>query len=124
MEDRQMESGKSTEAWIRDLGDKRAPTRCTAAYELGRIGDNQAIEHLATVLKDGYFSVRQHAAESLGTIGHEDAIGPLIEALEDENQDFRAAVVCALAKITDLFFSSPEEWVDWFRKGDALPNRP
>ncbi|MHC4600678.1 MAG: HEAT repeat domain-containing protein [Planctomycetota bacterium] len=119
-----MESDKSTEAWILDLGDKRAPTRCTAAYELGKIGDNRAIEHLASVLKDGYFSVRQHAAESLGIIGHGDAVGPLIEALEDENQDFRAAVVCALTKITNHFFSTPEEWVDWFRKGNALPNLP
>ncbi|MHC4780643.1 MAG: HEAT repeat domain-containing protein [Planctomycetota bacterium] len=117
-----MESNKSTEAWIQDLSDELAPTRCTAAYELGKIGDDRAIEHLTSTLKDGYLSVRRHAAESLGTLGHEAAIGPLIEALGDDNEDFRAAVLCSLAKITDLIFDTPEGWVDWFRKSEALPN--
>ncbi|MHC5036871.1 MAG: HEAT repeat domain-containing protein [Planctomycetota bacterium] len=119
-----MESEKSTEAWIQDLGDERAPTRCTAAYALGKIGDKQAVEHLSVALKDGYFSVRQHAAESLGIIGHRRAIGPLIEALRDDNLDFRKTVLNALTKITNQFFTSPDEWVDWFRKGKAFPNLP
>lgn len=124
MEGPKMELRKSTEAWILDLGDERAPTRCTAAYELGKIGDNQAVEHLATVLKDCYFSVRLCAAEALGLIGNREAVGPLIKALGDDDRVFREAVLSALAKITNEFFSTPKEWTDWFRRGNERPEFP
>jgi HEAT repeat protein len=116
-----MEPEKSTEAWIRDLMDEKAPTRCTAAFELGKTRDRRAVEHLALTLKDGYESVRRYSAESLGNIGHNSAVEPLIDALKDDDQDFRAIVATALAKITNLVFATPEEWTDWFRKRDGAP---
>ncbi|MHC5037897.1 MAG: HEAT repeat domain-containing protein [Planctomycetota bacterium] len=119
-----MEFKKPTKAWIQDLCDERAPTRCTAAYELGKIGDHRAVMHLVKALKDGYFSVRQYAAESLGILGNKRAIEPLIAALEDDNLDLREAVAGALAKITNQFFSTSEEWYDWFDGVDARSDLP
>lgn len=124
MEDLTMEDGKPTDSWIRDLYDEKAPTRCTAAYELGKAGDLRAVAHLVKALKDAYFSVRRYAAESLGILGNEEAVGGLIEALDDDDLDFREAVVGALARITNQFFSSPEEWNEWYRHAIARPNLP
>ncbi|MHC4597516.1 MAG: HEAT repeat domain-containing protein [Planctomycetota bacterium] len=119
-----MESDKSTEAWIADLGAELAPTRYTAAYELSEIGDNRVVVHLATTLKDCYFSVRNRAAESLGILGRLESVGPLIEALQDDDRDFRTTVLNALGKITNEVFSTPEEWKDWYREVRPVPNLP
>jgi HEAT repeat protein len=118
-----MKSGKSTEDWIRELIDERAPTRCTAAYELGKIGDCLAVDHLTLTLKDAYLSVRYYSAESLGNIGHRRAIPPLIKALTNKDQNFRTIIKDALKKITRLLFSSSDEWRDWFRKTKPSPEK-
>lgn len=117
-----MELEKKQDAWIRDLGNEMPSTRCAAAYALGKIGDEHAVDQLAKALKDGYFSVRMYAVESLGAIGHEGAIVHLIDALEDESLEIRASVVSALAKITNLFFSTPQEWQAWFARQEARPS--
>lgn len=50
-------------------------------------------------LKDGDYSVRISAAVALGKIGDKRAVGPLIEALEDEESYVRRAVAEALERI-------------------------
>jgi HEAT repeat protein len=124
MEGTSMNPEKSTEAWIRDLSDERAPTRCTAVYELGRIGDGRAVEHLVSALTDTYLSVRQYAAESLGILGNREAIGPLVKALEDDDLTSRAIIANALTKITSRFFSTPDEWSHWYWKAYSPVARP
>jgi HEAT repeat protein len=111
-----VDGNKRLEDWIRDLNDERAPVRCTAAYELGKIPDDEAVRALARVLKDEYLSVRRYAAESLGLIGNDGAVESLIEALDDENSDFQTTVTEALGKITNQVFSTSGEWKAWFDK--------
>lgn len=113
-----MDSTQRGRDWIRDLADARAPTRCTAAYELGKARDGVAVEALARALRDGYVSVRRAAAVSLGEIGLDGAVGPLIRALGDDDPEFRAAVVGALGRITKRAFPTPREWVAWYRSAE------
>ena len=57
------------------------------------------IEELIKDLKHKDSSVRQHAAETLGSVGDEKAVDSLILALKDRNKFIRQEVVSALGKI-------------------------
>ena len=109
-----MDSGKDVKELLLELKDERAPVRCTAAYELGKIGSEVAVEHLVALLKDDYLSVRICAAEALGNICDKRAIRPLIEVVGNEDLDISDAVVTALQKITGQTFKNPDEWKVWF----------
>jgi HEAT repeat protein len=56
---------------------------------------------LCDALKDSEWSVRYHAALSLGDIGDEEAVIPLIKALNDPREDVRRGVVESLGRLGD-----------------------
>lgn len=68
--------------------------------ELVKIG-KPAVESLIQSLKDRKESVRGEAAEALGEIGDERAVGPLIHALKDEDWTVRGKAVVSLWEIGD-----------------------
>ena len=64
-------------------------------------------EELIKDLKHKDSSVRQHAAETLGSVGDEKAVDSLILALKDKNKFVRQEVVSALGKIGDKSLLEP-----------------
>ncbi len=76
-----------------------AYTRREAAKALGELQAQQATEALICALKDQDLIVRYWAADSLGKIGDERAIAPLVEALEYGNRDLVEAAKLAVEKI-------------------------
>ena len=72
--------------------------RWKAAIALGEIGDERAIDPLIRLLGDEDRFVRSRAAYALGIMG-EPVIGPLADALNDENADLRWGAVMALGRI-------------------------
>lgn len=72
-----------------------------AAYLLGKIGDDKAIDTLVTTLKDKHSEVRGSAATALGEIGNVSAVIPLIEVLEDKKAHIYEESLEALIKIND-----------------------
>ncbi len=87
---------------LRDrLADKSADRRGGAAYTLGLLGDERAVDPLIAALKDEDAVVRVAAARALGRIGDERAVDPLIGALQDEDEIVREAAAWALGSIGD-----------------------
>ncbi len=84
---------------IESLKDDDSGVRWTAAYALGRIGGERAIEHLIPLLNDDEFDVREAAARALGEIGAESAIEYLIPLLNDDDFDVGEAAARALGEI-------------------------
>jgi HEAT repeat protein len=84
---------------LRQLKSKDPKAREQAAKALGASKNPQAVEALATALKDAEWEVQVAAAESLEQIGDARAIVPLTAALKDENFRPRWAAIRALGKI-------------------------
>jgi hypothetical protein len=71
-----------------------------AAWALGRLADQRALEALRAGLDAPYRSVKAHAARSLGTLGDEDIIPLLLERLEGEpDAGLRVAYASVLGKL-------------------------
>jgi HEAT repeat protein len=70
--------------------------RRSAAYALGGLGSEKAVEPLIGLLKDLKSSVRRIAAEALGRLGSEKAVEPLIGLLKDPDKDVRSSAADAL----------------------------
>jgi len=83
------------------LDDKDSVVRLRAAWALGRIGDERAIQKLILTLQDGDWSVRMRAADALGMLGARQATSALLLLLRDKNADVRRHVIAALTKIAD-----------------------
>ncbi|MGD2039815.1 MAG: MFS transporter [Anaerolineae bacterium] len=66
-----------TEALIETLGGNDPALSTVAAWGLGRIGDEQALEALRRGLSSRYRSVQAHCARSLGSLG-DTTVGPLL----------------------------------------------
>jgi len=84
---------------LRD-GDFKA--RFTAAFALGKIGDERAVEPLIATLADKNYHVRIQALGALGEIGGERAIEGLATALEDEELIVRHCATVALGRTGDV----------------------
>jgi len=89
-----------TEALTRVLEDSEPALNVIAAWALGRIGDERAIEALRAGLDAPYRSVQAHCARSLGSLS-DTAIAPrLLERLAQEmDVGLRIAYASALGKL-------------------------
>ena len=109
-------------AWaLGEMGDQRAieplinalqdqqRVKEAAAKSLGEIGDAQAVQALTTILHDDNWEVRGTVAKSLGKIGDQRAIQALIRSVEDENETVRWYAVQALHEITGELFGENKE---------------
>ena len=84
------------------LTDEDAWVRAFAAWNLGKMRDNVALEPLMAALTDEEAWVRWSAAEALGKIGDMRALESLTTALTDEEAWVRAFAAEALGKIGDV----------------------
>jgi hypothetical protein len=80
-------NGYLKEKFISSIGTKRAPV----IFQL-----------LLTALTDDNNAVRGSAAKALGQLGSHEAVGPLIERLEDRDENVRHDALIALGKIGDI----------------------
>jgi len=79
--------------------DKRSDIRRVAAWALGQIGSDQAVQYLIDPLGDKNDKVRSSAAEALGKIGSDKPVDQLITALKDERWLVRTSAANALTEI-------------------------
>jgi len=71
-----------------------------AAWALGRIGEEQALEPLREGLDARYRSIQAHSARSLGSLGDETVVSTLIDRLENESdRGLKLAYASALGKL-------------------------
>jgi HEAT repeat protein len=76
------------------------PVQASAAFALGEIGDERAVEVLLQQIKDGQTdSIRSNAAIALGKIGKEEAVPGLINKLRDNKAGVRGSAAIALGRI-------------------------
>jgi HEAT repeat protein len=81
------------------LEDDNAELRDSAAWVLGQIGDQRAVEGLLARLEDDSPTVRASAAGALGRVGEGRAVAGLLACLEDDSAEVRAAAAWALEQI-------------------------
>ncbi len=80
-------------------------SRLKAVKELGKLGDERAVEPLIKILTKPYYdeieraSIHYHAITALGNLGDERAIEPITRALRDNVEMVRKAAEEALEKI-------------------------
>ena len=71
-----------------------------AAWALGRIGDQSAVEPLRQALDSPYRSLQLHSARALGTLGDRETIPLLMERLASEpNADLQLAYASSLGQL-------------------------
>lgn len=88
-----------TAGLVKRLGDSDPRVRSRSAVACGRIGDPRAVEPLEKrLLNDQSIQVRRDAAEALGEIGTEGAMGVLIDGAEDPNESVRRVVADSLGE--------------------------
>lgn len=92
----------AVEPLIQVLGAEDPDIRENAAATLGKIKDERAVQPLIKLLTDEEWEVEKGATDALIAIG-EPAIEPLIEILQDKNEDvyLQMKVVAVLAGIKD-----------------------
>jgi HEAT repeat protein len=85
------------------------PALCTvAAWALGRIGDERALDALRAGLASDYRSVQAHCARSLGTLGDAGVAPELLGRLEQETDTgLRIAYASALGKLGTAQAAAP-----------------
>ena len=107
---------------IRVLAVRNANARLAAAQALLCIG-KPAAKPLVKALMSRSCPVRRYAAEILGRIGGEGVVGPLVQALKDNDGDVREAAAGALQKLTGMRFGTDyRKWRKWWRKkGQKAP---
>jgi MFS family permease len=89
-----------TEALIEVLQGKEPALSVIAAWALGRMGDERALEALRAGLNAPYRSVQAHCARSLGTLGDVESTPILLERIRTETDiGLRIAYAAALGKL-------------------------
>ena len=86
---------------IRALDDEDLDVQRTAAWALGELGDDRALEPLIAALKDENGRVRSSAAFALGKLGDPRGLRALIAVLKDEEEGVRFHAALALGKLGD-----------------------
>jgi hypothetical protein len=98
--------------------------RAHAAAALGAIGDPAATDILVNLLDDDSSAVRTRSAEGLGMLGREEAITPLIDALNASRAPTERRMIIAslthIAKIRgypcdpEALGAKAENWRNWY----------
>ena len=83
---------------VSSLQEDTPEIRRAAAYTLGKLGDQQAVEPLRTALYDDHSGVRREALDSLIQL---EAAEALIEALSHPDEDIRRSAVWAMYELKD-----------------------
>lgn len=118
----------SVEPLIATLSHVDARVREYAAFTLGFLDDDRAVEPLLGLFaRDGEVGVRTQAARALGRMEEPRAIDPLLAALKDAKSEIRQDAAFALGLIGDpraaqalqSLQNDPDELVRFFAK-DAL----
>jgi HEAT repeat protein len=114
-----MENPRAVEPLATALKDDHRNVRMMAAWALAEIG-GPAVESLTTTLRDKKSQARGDAAWALAKIGDHRAIGPLVEALKEENPSLREDAAKALEKITGMDFGvNPDQWETWWEQNQG-----
>jgi len=102
---RYFDRGMGADAAIRDLGHREVRVRVSAAEALGRCGQDEADRARAALmpyLDDASPDVRYMVALSLGRLGAQEAVDPLMELVRGDAEIMpRQAAVAALGEIGD-----------------------
>jgi HEAT repeat protein len=89
-----------TEALIETLHGNEPALSTLAAWALGRIGDERALEALRSGLQARYRSVQAHCARSLGNLGDRTVLPTLLSRLEtEEDVGVQLALASALGQL-------------------------
>jgi HEAT repeat protein/sugar phosphate permease len=89
-----------TEALIETLEGSEPALSTLAAWALGRIGDEHALEALRAGLNASYRSVQAHCARSLGSLGDRSVLPILLQRLEvEQDLGLQLALASALGKL-------------------------
>jgi len=86
------------------LNDEDSDVRRSAAYALGKIRNEAAVEALLQALNDEDSDVRRSTAYALGKIRNEAAVEALLQALNDEDSNVRRSAAYALGEIASSKF--------------------
>jgi HEAT repeat protein len=86
---------------VKALAAIRPIARRNAAWALGALDDQRAVQPLIASLKDGEQAVREQTAWALGTLDDARAVQPLIGALRDDSPAVRRQAAWALGAIDD-----------------------
>ena len=91
------------EKLISQLKDERVSihARRSAAFNLGQLRDERAVEPLIAVLQDKDRTLNRFAARSLGDIGDRRAVEPLIAVLQNKDDNLSMWATESLGKIGD-----------------------
>jgi hypothetical protein len=98
-------------------------TRVVLTEILGTIGDDESIDVLIKLVRDGKESVAKTAARALGDSGSKKAVKGLIDALKKHNRKKTGAfwdINTALQKITGKMIEDYVDWKNWFDGGKGL----
>jgi HEAT repeat protein len=100
---------KSADRVITVLNDKDPVRRSSAAWALGEIKDQKAVNPLINVLKDKDSLVKRMSVEALGKLKNPNAVNPLIAIAMDKNNEYflRRNAVKALGEIADTKAAAP-----------------
>lgn len=105
---------RAVEPLIDALIDNDGFVKERVAFALGAIGDKRAVEHLINALKASEDWLR--FSDALVNLG-KSAVESLIEALKDEDLEFRYRTNRVLQEITGKNFeSSYKKWRNWWKK--------
>jgi len=88
------------EPLVETLKDRVPVVRAAAVQALGEIGDAHVLAHLIEALND-IAIVRAAAAQALGKIGDPRSVEPLVNYIQDSDNNVRHIVVQALGRIGD-----------------------
>ncbi|MBI4615170.1 MAG: HEAT repeat domain-containing protein [Planctomycetes bacterium] len=101
--------------------DPDARVRAHAVVSLGFLGNHMATKTVVSnSLFDENWLVRRNACAALGRIKDQRAVVPLVERLDDENEEVRLMAEEALHQITDQDYGrNKRAWQEWAAKNTA-----
>lgn len=91
----------AVEPLIAIIADPDSPVRESACYAFHRIRDQRATELFLAAMKHKSAKVRSLTAPLLAGVAGAEAIGPLLEALTDEDDEVRGSAASALSSIRE-----------------------